>query len=165
MLPIALFFESGCAPKVVIPTGAEFTGKIGGCGHFFVYRFNDVKTLAVTVSVNEKAFDLSGIPKSIDISQESKEASVDVLQFRRPAIDYFCDDVAGDAPPTATWKALSGDITVEGFTAIPAGTSGNATHKVSVVLRNVKLREAKSGRTSTLSEIRIGDVFVGWAAS
>ena len=156
-------FTAGCA-KVVIPTGNEFTGETGGCGSFMVYRFNDDKTLAVEVRVDEKVFAVQDAPIEVEIAAGSKTAFVEVLQFRRPAISYFCDDVGGDAPPIATWKAVSGRIAIERYEVVPAVTAGDARHKVTVVLRNVRLRHVKSGQEATLSEVRIDDVLVGWQA-
>ncbi len=163
LLVLASCFIAGCA-RIALPASKEFSGETGGCGDFFVYRFNDSKTLAVAVYVDEKAFAVTNTPAEIEITLGSKTALVEVVQFRRPAIDYFCDDVGGDSPPIATWKAISGKIVIERYQLVLAGTAGNATHKVTVILRNVRLRDVKSDRESTLSEVRFDEVLVGWKA-
>jgi hypothetical protein len=154
----------GCAPKLAIPRATDFRGESGGCGDFFAYRFNDDKTLAMTVFVDEKAVTLTDGPVEIEIGHDNKRAAVGVLQFRRPAIHYFCDDVAGDPPPVAEWQAIAGTITVKRNSGKPPSGAGNATHSVSVVLTNVQIKNIKTEEIVVLGEVRIDEVWVGWRA-
>ena len=152
----------GCSPDLVTPRPKMFTGEPGGCGSCFVYRFNDTRTLAVTVRIDETAIDLSAQPVDIEIDSQTKTVVVEVLQFLDPAVDYFCDDVAGDPRPMAEWKAVAGSITFERTVVAPPKNFPSATHKVSVTLRNVQLKNNETGGTATLDEVRIEDVWVGW---
>lgn len=154
----------GCSPDTITPQSSMFTGQSGGCGDFVVYRFNSDKTLAITARVNEKAMQLTEQPVSLDITSDPKNVAVEVLQFRAPAIDYFCDDVGGDPPPVAKWAAVSGTVVVESNLGVPPQDFSNATHKVSVVFKNVRLKNSKTGEIVELHELEITNVWVGWLA-
>ncbi len=154
----------GCSPGAITPQSSMFTGPSGGCGDFVVYRFNGDATLAVSVRVNEEAIPFIGRPVSLDITSEPENVAVEVLQFRAPALDYFCDDVGGDPPIIANWAAVSGAVVVENNPGIPPQEVSSATHKVSVVLKNIRLKNAKSGEIVELHELEIRNVWVGWLA-
>lgn len=159
---VACFTATGCSPHIVTPQASTFTGQSGGCGDFFVYRFNSDKTLAITVDVNEDATQLTAQPVTLEITSDPKSVAVRVLQFRAPAENYFCDDVSGDPPPVANWAAVSGTVVVESNPGIPPKDFANATHNVSVILNNVRLKNSKSGEIVVLHELKITNVWVGW---
>lgn len=155
----------GCSPAVIAPRAEMFSGETGGCGSFVVYRFNDARTLAITVHVDEDGLDLpSGEPISVEIDPGNKSAVVEILQFANPAKEYFCDDVGGDPEPLARWTAIAGAITIVRRVAPPPSEFRNATHNVSVTLTNVRIRNRETGEEATLDEVRIEDVWVGWLA-
>lgn len=62
----------------------------------------------------------------------------------------------------ARWLAIAGNITVERAAEPPPKEFTNATHKVTVVLTNVQIKNTKTGKIVILDEIRIEDVWVGW---
>lgn len=143
-----------------IPTASTFQGPSGGCGDFFVYRFNHRMTLAVTVSVDEKGLLQADGAHTFPISSTDKHLAVEVLQFRQPATSYFCDDVAGDAAPMTRWRAMAGKLHVAKITESPR--VGNATHRVSVELRNVVFQQEGTSNIATIDVLDINDVWVGW---
>jgi hypothetical protein len=151
---------SGCAPRTIDPQAAMFSGECGGCGQYIAYRFNADKTLAIRVHVDEKKLALDDVPMKLELGR-SPAVSVEVLQFAAPAESYFCDDVAGDAPPIATWNATSGTLTVELQQQSPPAGFSNATHRMSVAMSKLVLRNAKSGATVSLDKVKIPDVWVG----
>lgn len=152
----------GCTPSAIVPNAAMFSGETGGCGNCHVYRFNGAKTLAVSVHIDESALNLERQPLTIEFDSNSKTVEVEVLQFRAPATEYFCDDVAGDAPPIAEWNAVSGTIVFQSGATANAKKTGNATHKVSATLQNVRVKNKKTGAVAVLKEVEISDVSVGW---
>lgn len=154
----------GCGPTMVTPDAAMFSGETGGCGSCFVYRFNDAKTLAITVLIGEEAIPASESRATFQIGSATGIPQVHVLQFRGPAVDYFCDDVGGDPRPIATWTAVAGEIEFERVTATPPAKVRNATHRVSVVLKNLQLKNDQTGVTISLGDVQLKDVWVGWLA-
>jgi hypothetical protein len=137
-----------------------FTGEAGGCGNFSIHRFNRNRTLALHLSVDEEAFGVAEGSTEIAIENAPAPVRLEVMQFARPAGDYFCDDVAGDPQPFATWIAIAGQIHVECTRLAPP--SGNATHRISVILNDIQIRNEKTGNVTTLPHVEIKDVWVGW---
>ena len=153
----------GCSSAAIVPAATMFTGEAGGCGNFHVYRFNDKKTLAISLIVNEKALAIKEGITEIDLQTAATEVKLEVMQFASPAIEYFCDDVGGDALPFATWLAVAGQIHVENTLLVAPHSHGNATHLISVALMNVQIKNKRTGETTILPLVEIKDVPVGWS--
>jgi hypothetical protein len=118
----------------------------------------------VEVSVDEKALNLGEGSTELDIASFPLGIHLAVLQFASPAGDYFCDDVGGDPEPIASWIAVAGTIQVEKRQLAPPASDANATHRISVVLRNVKIKNEKTNHLIVLPHVEIKDVWVGWFA-
>jgi hypothetical protein len=144
------------------PTDDVFTGSSGGCANCLVYRFNPAMTTAVEVRIVESRIPKQDERATLTIGQGV--ASVRVLQFRDAAKEYFCDDVAGDPPPLAVWKAVEGTVEFERGPGPPPPEFRNATHWVSMKLKDVTLKNDATGATATLKEVPISKVWVGWFA-
>lgn len=166
-LQILLFLATlslfcGCGVNRARPTETMFVGTSGGCGDFHVYRFDAAKTSALSVYVSEKAFSLTEIPTDLDVAADQKQVRVEILQFASVPVDYFCDDVGGDTPPVTTWSATSGKVICSVSPGAPPPEVRNATHRVTVVLKNVTFKNDKSGESIVLDGVEIPDVWVGW---
>jgi hypothetical protein len=161
---VAFCASVGCGQVAVVPEAAMFTGETGGCGDFSVYRFNRRRTLAIHLSVKEDDFNIGkkGTETECDIDLEKVPAGVKlkVVQFAAPAKEYFCDDVFGDPEPFVKWIAVAGKVHVECDRRAPQ--KGNATHRVSVILKDIKIKNEKDGTFTTLPRVEIKDVSVGW---
>ncbi len=164
VIVMVCLLATGCSPAVVTPRAEMFSGEAGGCGSFLVYRFNDGRTLAVAVRVDENGLDLSSVPTRVEITPSKRSLAVEILQFASPANAYFCDDVGGDPEPMARWAAVAGSIAIVRRVAPPPSEFRSATHNVSATLTNLRIRNVETGREATLDEVRIDDVWVGWLA-
>ncbi len=148
----------------ITPDDTLFTGATRGCGDFFVYRFDATGKLVLSVSLDEAKLDWSKSSVAIEIEANVAQARVEVLQFRDPPTSYFCDDVGGDPEPIAQWQAVAGELVIERTLEPPPPEYPNATHQISVTLRNIHLQNAKTSETAVIEELEIKDVQVGWYA-
>lgn len=151
-------------PTLVTPQAELFIQDPQGCGDFFVYRFDASRTLAITVRVDERRLDFTKQPVLVHIQPGESVAAVNVLQFREVPHEYFCDDVLGDPPPIAEWTAVSGTILIERSADPPPDEFRNATHKISVLLKDIQLQNIKTGQSATISVLQLNNVWVGWLA-
>ena len=154
----------GCSESRALPKAASLTGEAGGCGTFLVYRFNESRTLAVVVTVDQYQFELSEEPTIIPLEPGQPGVDVQVLHFEQPAGQYFCDDVGGDPEPFATWTVTGGTLEVILTAGTPPANLSNATHKATVILKNATITNSKSSEVSEFGDVRIDDVWVGWFA-
>jgi hypothetical protein len=161
-LVIACSASGGCSPSFGVPDAAIFTGESGGCGNFGVYRFNRNRTFAIDLGVDEKAVAIGEGSTEIDLENAPAGVKLVVMQFASPAGDYFCDDVADDPEPIARWTAVAGQVHVQCDRTPPPPSYGNATHRISVILENIKIRNDETGDLTTLPHVEIKDVGVGW---
>lgn len=155
-------FAIGCSPAVVTPDALLFTGDSGGCGNFHVYRFNTNRTIAISLYVDQKALAIGEGHSNVEIDQNQNGLQLEIVQFAQPAGSYFCDDVDGDPFPIATWVAVTGEIEIGIAYIAPPAAFANATHRVAVVMKNIKVKNSKTGQLAELSDVRIEDVWVGW---
>ena len=139
-------------------------GRAGGCGSFHVYRFNDAQTSAIVLQVNEKMLGYGNGVHEFDVDPDEAGVMLGIDQFAEPAWSYYCDDVAGDDEPIATWKGISGHVRVEisGKEAPGVNPVWNDAHTVSVVMTNLVLQKNGSDETTRIPEVRIENVNVGW---
>lgn len=162
LLLLAALALAGCN-EIVPPTAATFTGRSGGCGAFHLYRYNPEFTSAVSLNLRDDSLALPNGGSTFTISPDSKVAEVLVQQFSEPAPTYYCDDVAGDPQPVATWRAISGRLAVTVAGKNPSDTTlWQHPYTVSVVMSDVVLENEATKETSQLSEVKIENAVVGW---
>ena len=152
----------GCTNSSVPPKGTNVTGASGGCGHFTAYRFNQARTLAVVVRVDEDQIELSDEPTEIVLGPNATGVEVEVYQFGQPAGEYFCDDVGGDPEPIAKWTVTGGNVSISRTAGKPPANLSNATHKISAVLENMTITHTTTGATAHFGDVNIESVWVGW---
>ena len=158
---IICLIASGCTGP---PQGTSITGESGGCGDFVAYRFNQSRTLAVVITVDGDKLKLSEEPTLIILGPGTTDIRVDVYQFKEPAGTYFCDDVGGDPEPIANWSVISGSVSITRKVAQPPANLSNATHKISVVLKNATIKHNTTSAVADFGDDRLDYVWVGWYA-
>lgn len=152
---------SGCSTPLSLPD-AEFTGANGGCGRCFVYRSDATRTIAVTVSIDEAKINVANDSATIPI-QNCKDVRVRAERFQWLPKDYYCQDYGTGVRPLEDWEAISGSIDYVRNKLTPPKEMPNATHLVSVVLRNVTFKSKKTGKVCSIPFIEMGEVWVGWS--
>ena len=149
--------------SVVVPAGHMFTGEKGGCGNFVLYRFNGDNTLAITVRVDESSLPLEANEESFSIEHNRKSIGVRILQFRRAPKNYFCSDIQSRSKPIVQWTAICGNLTVVNDDSTEPPTSfRNSTHRVSVRMKDVILRQDGTSAETKLDDVHVDDIWVGW---
>lgn len=159
-LAICVVFAA-CTSRVIIPDATVFDGETGGCGSCFVYRLNRSKTFAITASIDEAALASADAQVTIPINSTTTIARVNIHQYGSLARATYCDCVAGDSP-IEDWAAIAGEIVLERSHEPPPPGSSNATHRVSLTLKNLQFKNQRTGQRISLGEVQIRDVWVGW---
>ncbi len=154
--------------KPISPNLLEFSGEVGGCGGFQVYRISAGKKAALVVRINANniPFDEGELRISLE-KTTSIDVAVEVLQFGKELTnedDYFCTDVQPSFIPIARWIAVSGTVVASRTHSSATETPPipNATYKVSVRVEGLILQEARSDRQIAIDPVEIHDVWVGW---
>lgn len=154
----------GCTGNQPAPEAADFLGEAGGCGNCFVYRFNEARTLAVTVQVDAASLRAKSNLATFHLDPVTASPRVQVLRFSTPARNYFCDDVDDGQHPVETWEAVAGRIEVQFYRSSEHVSGGEHLYGVSVELFEVELKSQKHHRTALLERVSIPQVQVGWFA-
>jgi len=155
--------------RIITPDLAVFSGDVGGCGKFQVYRFNANRSLAIVVSLSEKNIHL---PEKSELRLTLEEVEqgdlvIEVLQFsKRLTSDdmFFCTDVQPSIRPIARWKAISGDVVIlkEQHPSSTTPKPQNATYRVSVRVENLILQKEGAEERVGIDAVDINEVWVGW---
>ncbi|MBC8289285.1 MAG: hypothetical protein H8E37_03110 [Planctomycetes bacterium] len=151
---------SGCAPGSQPPADA-FSGELGGCGDFFVYRTSKDRQWQLTVTLNRSALPDREIPDSLDITEDSRAVKVEVLRLSSTSDLDPCDCEAGD-PPIERWQAIAGTLTIK--TEDVKKPHADENYRVSVQLEGLEVKHLETGARSTLDPVEINRVVVGWFA-
>lgn len=147
---------SACGTEPIDET--VFTGRVGGCANFQVYRFDPETTSALVVRGKGPQLNLGGTPREFALPDPALEVRID--RFAVPAPTYYCDDVGGDPEPVRTWTAVSGTVRIAAVDTLavqPWGTEYN----IAVTLHDVTLRDG-NGREVYLRKFDFGVLLVGW---
>ena len=160
----SLLATGGCSGLQTPPQAAEFRGVSGGCGNCFVYRFNETRTLAVTVRVDATSLRAEGDKATLDLKPDAISPRVQVLRFTTPARNYFCDDVDDGQRPAATWEAVAGRVEIRFVRPLEQEAENEHLYQVSIELHEVELRSQDRRQTVFLDPILIPPVQVGWFA-
>jgi hypothetical protein len=154
----------GCSGIQAPPQATDFRGPSGGCGNFFVYRFNETRTLAVTVQVDATALRAKGDKATLDLKSNAVPPRVQVLRFATPVRHYFCDDVDDGQRPAATWEAVAGRVEIQFHRPSEHQVENEALYDVSIELHEVELECQDRRQVAFLDPILIPQVQVGWFA-
>ena len=161
---VALAFLGGCAGVNFTPQAADFQGEAGGCGNCFVYRFNEDRTVAVTVQVDAARLRAKSNRALLRLEPEAGSPLVEVLRFSTPAHNYFCDDVDNGQHPIETWKAVAGRVELQFYRRSQDEAGDEHLYDVSVELHDIELKNANRRRSVFLDHVSIPQVQVGWFA-
>lgn len=147
---------SACGTEPIDET--VFTGRIGGCANFQVYRFDPETTSALVVRGNGPQLNLGGTPREFALPDPALEVRID--RFAVPAPTYYCDDVGGDPEPVRTWTAVSGTVRIAAVDTLAVQPWGTE-YRIAVALHDVTLRDG-NGREVYLRKFDFGVLVVGW---
>lgn len=159
-LCLPLFLLTSCGTEPIDPAG--FTGRTGGCGSFFVYRFNTEFTEAVVVSVDRSQLPVvDSTEMTLELTLPAEHVEVRIDRFDKRAENYYCNDVRTDGDPEVEerWNALSGSIRI-----VIGNGDANAVdefYQVIVRLENVVF-ENENGEQVTVDAVDIDTTNVGW---
>ena len=161
---VALGVLGGCASMYSTPQAADFQGEAGGCGNCFIYRFNEARTLAVTVQVDAAQLRAKSNRAFLRLEPEAGSPLVEVLRFSTPAHNYFCDDVDNGQHPVETWKSVAGRVELQFYRRSQDEVGDEHLYDVSVELHDIELKNANRRRSVFLNHVSIPQVQVGWFA-
>lgn len=138
-----------------------FTGKTGGCGDFFVYRFDAEAIDAVTVRWRGGAPELTAQPRAISLPDPRLEVFVE--RWSAPAAYHYCNDVVDPSGPEVIrrWRAVSGKVLLAAGMPVEPRPGHAPVYHVVVTLDQVELR-ADDGDAVRIDSLEFGEVLVGW---
>jgi len=151
--------ESVSAPISVGRSGEiGFTEKVGGCGNFLVYAYEEGYRRALVVNVEKQNFDyVIGERILLDLGDENLAVGVRVEKFADIAPTKYCDDVGGDPEVIDEWIPVSGKLGL----LIGEKQVQSDGYKVSIELVDVVLRDRDGGKLE-LKNVEYRDIEVGW---
>lgn len=158
LLPVLL---AGCTPGNQPPAADAFSGDVGGCGDFYVYRYSADHMWMLTVTVNRTALPGREFPDMLDVAANADAVKVEVLRLASASEPDPCGCIGGE-PPLASWQAISGTLAIQAEDMPKSIAAEN--YRVSVQLEGLKLEESDSGRRAALNPVEISGVVVGWFA-
>jgi hypothetical protein len=162
LLLVPVLALASCA-RLRSPTFQYVKEQQGGCGDVYFHKGTADKTEVLWVSADKKKLQLPDKgSKTFDLATAPDGLVVAVdLWPQAPRFSAYCNDIAPDVRPDATWKAKKGKVTIT--VSEPEDKKGRGSYKASVHLEDV-LFEDDAGHQATLKDEAITDVLVGWYA-
>lgn len=163
LLPLLCAALLSCStdPEDLTP-GLSYKTESGGCASVTVFKSNSAGTEYIVVWANRDSLGLSTTPRTFDIGSATPGLSAKIDMYAsRPDQPFYCSDVLNaNDPKPATWKALSGRVTIVVSNDVPAPF--NETYQTTVKLENVLFQSPDGTRKVTLKELSFENVAVGW---
>ena len=162
LLVSALTFSCNKDKVITDFTGSTFTTQAGGCGTFFVYRFNVDEELAITVRGERDALNLSTDEQIFDL-ENTAGLDVAVLQFNKAASDSYCNDVIINGAPQIinSWEGINGTVSIQITEDSIYFSEYELIYKVSIKVEEVEFIDS-DGNTQEVDAVEFSNVNVGW---
>lgn len=171
LIPLTLIVGCGQAQSaastqeiVVGPPSLNFT-EFSGCSDIAVLGKNREYTEILMVEADRATLNLSGQQTWFSIEDgiaglhvylEQSNTEIEPMKRFRA-----CDDQGfPDVPKPKRWEAVSGKVGIS-VVAAPVGSAPD-TGRASIILKDVKLQDPKSGEIRSVEALEMKGVAVGW---
>jgi hypothetical protein len=86
----------------------------GGCAYVFLYAWSTDLMEVISLRADRDLLQLSTTRQTFDLGGQRPGLDLRVQVYERPQRSWpFCTDIAWPPPPTATWRAVAGSVTIE----------------------------------------------------